>query len=110
MRSTASATKSRIIKPTECSYRNLPLSMMLGLPIVILVYMLTNVSYFTVMSVDELLASPAVAIVSVELHLRATLSVVCQKREPSMYTLLPAIHLFVIRRKGKHQFHVSQKI
>ncbi len=44
--------------------------MILGLPVVMLVYVLTNVSYFTVMSVEELLASPAVAIVSVGLRVK----------------------------------------
>jgi len=44
--------------------RNLPLSIIIGVPLVMVVYILTNISYFAVMSVDELIASPAVAVVS----------------------------------------------
>ncbi|XP_006816949.1 b(0,+)-type amino acid transporter 1-like [Saccoglossus kowalevskii] len=43
-------------------YRNLPLSIMIGIPLVTLCYLLVNISYFTVMSPDELLASSAVAV------------------------------------------------
>ncbi len=46
------------------SDRNLPLALILGLPLVLFLYMLANVSYLTVMTVDELLEAPAVAIVS----------------------------------------------
>jgi len=42
--------------------RNLPLAIMIGIPLVTVLYVLVNVSYFTVMSATELLASPAVAI------------------------------------------------
>ena|SRR6218665_1750190 len=45
-------------------YRNLPLAIVIGVPLVMILYTLTNISYFTVMSVEELIASPAVAIVS----------------------------------------------
>ena len=45
-------------------YRNLPLAIMIGIPLVTVLYLLVNISYFTVMSVDELLNSPAVAVVS----------------------------------------------
>lgn len=37
---------------------------MIGIPLVTVLYLLVNISYFTVMSVDELLNSPAVAVVS----------------------------------------------
>ena len=36
------------------------------MPVVMTVYLLTNVSYFTVMSKEELLDSPAVAAVSTD--------------------------------------------
>jgi len=42
--------------------RNLPLSIIIGVPLVMLAYVLTNISYFTVMSIQEVIASPAVAI------------------------------------------------
>ena len=43
--------------------RNLPLSIFISLPLLSVVYLFVNVSYFTVMSKDELLESPAVALV-----------------------------------------------
>ena len=43
-------------------YRNLPLAIMIGIPLVTVLYLLVNISYFTVMSIPELLESPAVAI------------------------------------------------
>jgi hypothetical protein len=45
-------------------FRNLPLAILIAMPLVISVYTLTNLSYFTVMSIDELINSPAVAVVS----------------------------------------------
>ena len=42
----------------------MPLAILIAMPCIIVLYLLTNISYFTVMSADELLASPAVAIVS----------------------------------------------
>ena len=45
-------------------FRNLPLAIMIGIPLVTVLYLLVNISYFTVMSVEELLNSPAVAVVS----------------------------------------------
>ncbi|ESO06959.1 hypothetical protein HELRODRAFT_110971 [Helobdella robusta] len=42
--------------------RNLPLAIIIGVPVVIGVYVLTNVSYFTVMSMQEMIDSTAVAI------------------------------------------------
>ena len=45
-------------------FRNLPLAIIISMPLVMGVYLLTNVSYFTAMSKDELLASPAVAAVN----------------------------------------------
>lgn len=42
--------------------RNLPLALLIGVPLVMIVYLLTNISYFTVMSIEQLLESPAVAV------------------------------------------------
>ncbi|KAG8437384.1 hypothetical protein GDO86_008180, partial [Hymenochirus boettgeri] len=43
-------------------YRNLPLSIIIGIPLVIVCYVLINIAYFTVMTPTELLQSPAVAV------------------------------------------------
>ncbi|XP_033012533.1 b(0,+)-type amino acid transporter 1-like [Lacerta agilis] len=43
-------------------YRNLPLSIVIGIPLVTVCYVLINVSYFTVMTSTELLQSQAVAV------------------------------------------------
>ncbi|XP_071824356.1 b(0,+)-type amino acid transporter 1-like [Apostichopus japonicus] len=43
-------------------YRNLPLGIMIGISLVTVVYLLTNVAYFAVMSPEEMLATSAVAI------------------------------------------------
>ncbi|XP_069495182.1 B(0,+)-type amino acid transporter 1 [Ambystoma mexicanum] len=43
-------------------YRNLPLSIIIGIPLVTFSYVMINVAYFTVMSPTELLQSPAVAV------------------------------------------------
>ncbi|XP_017274136.1 b(0,+)-type amino acid transporter 1 [Kryptolebias marmoratus] len=43
-------------------YRNLPLAIIIGIPLVTVCYVLVNVAYFTVMSPTELLLSPAVAV------------------------------------------------
>ena len=48
-----------LIKPE----RNLPRAIQIGIPLVTLLYFLTNISYFTAMSPEELLDSPAVAVV-----------------------------------------------
>eukprot|EP00064_Thunnus_orientalis_P012228 superscaffoldBa00001851_g12262 len=43
-------------------FRNLPLAILIGIPLVSVCYVLVNVAYFTVMSTTELLLSPAVAV------------------------------------------------
>uniref|UniRef100_A0A452HEC4 b(0,+)-type amino acid transporter 1 n=1 Tax=Gopherus agassizii TaxID=38772 RepID=A0A452HEC4_9SAUR len=43
-------------------YRNLPLSIIIGIPLVSVCYVLINISYFTIMTSTELLQSQAVAV------------------------------------------------
>ncbi|XP_076594541.1 b(0,+)-type amino acid transporter 1 [Chaetodon auriga] len=43
-------------------YRNLPLAILIGIPLVSVCYVMVNVAYFTVMSSTEVLLSPAVAV------------------------------------------------
>ncbi|XP_071377694.1 b(0,+)-type amino acid transporter 1 [Centroberyx affinis] len=43
-------------------YRNLPLAILIGIPLVSVCYVSVNVAYFTVMTTTELLLSPAVAV------------------------------------------------
>ena len=50
--------------------RNLPLAISIGIPGTTLVYVLTNMAYFTVLSPEELLQSNAVAVVSIVVKLR----------------------------------------
>lgn len=45
-------------------YKTLPRAIYISLPIVTIVYVLSNAAYFTKMDVSEILASPAVAVVS----------------------------------------------
>lgn len=45
-------------------YRNLPRAIYISIPLVTLVYTMTNIAYFTSMTPEELLTSNAVAVVS----------------------------------------------
>ncbi len=55
--------------------RNLPLAIIIGIPLVTVCYIFVNIAYFSVMSPTELLQSSAVAVVSVHYsHSHQTLS------------------------------------
>ncbi|XP_020840703.1 B(0,+)-type amino acid transporter 1 [Phascolarctos cinereus] len=51
-----------ITEELENPYRNLPLAIIIGIPLVTVFYVLMNISYFTVMTSTELLQSQAVAV------------------------------------------------
>lgn len=44
-------------------FRNLPLAIIIGIPLVTVCYVMVNIAYFTVMTPADLLSSPAVAVV-----------------------------------------------
>ncbi|XP_072019796.1 b(0,+)-type amino acid transporter 1-like [Amphiura filiformis] len=54
-------TLTFITEELENPNRNLPIAILLGLSVVTIAYLLTNLSYFTVLSVEEFLRSEAVA-------------------------------------------------
>uniref|UniRef100_A0AAV2LV31 b(0,+)-type amino acid transporter 1 n=1 Tax=Knipowitschia caucasica TaxID=637954 RepID=A0AAV2LV31_KNICA len=51
-----------ITEELQDPHRNLPLAIIIGIPLVTVCYVLINVAYFTVMAPSELLLSPAVAV------------------------------------------------
>ena len=46
------------------NFRDLPLSILIGIPLVTVCYVLVNIAYLTVLSPAEILTSSAVAVVS----------------------------------------------
>ncbi|XP_033625641.1 b(0,+)-type amino acid transporter 1-like isoform X1 [Asterias rubens] len=55
-------------------YRNLPLAIIIGIPLVTGLYILVNIAYFTVMSPEELLQSGAVAVTLAQRSLGPTMA------------------------------------
>lgn len=46
-------------------YSNIPRSIMLAVPLVTAVYFMMNIAYMTVLNIPEMIAAPAVAVVTI---------------------------------------------
>lgn len=53
----------------KASFRNLPRAIWIGLPLVTGIYVLANIAYFIVLTPQEMIQSPAVAVVCVTYHI-----------------------------------------
>ena len=49
-------------------FRNLPLAVYISMPLISVIYILANISYFTVLSPEELVESAAVAVVGMHVN------------------------------------------
>ncbi|XP_061844886.1 cystine/glutamate transporter isoform X2 [Colius striatus] len=67
-----SFVREELIRPE----RNIPLAVIVSVVMVIVGYMLTNVSYYTVLGMQDVLASPAVAVSYVQRAFKSLISVV----------------------------------